>query len=123
MAVVAMELAELPCDPLTFASMRVVLGHVPCLRSEKAKRERLNELGQEASVTDVANEVNEAAELLYGNYLGPGMDKVVVEMNKKLAFLTRSLREESEALRGTCDLRVACVGPRRGVCRARSCAP
>ena len=118
MAVVAMELAELPCDPLTFASMRVVLGHVPCLRSEKAKRERLNELGQEASVTDVANEVNEAAELLYGNYLGPGMDKVVVEMNKKLAFLTRSLREESEALL-ECRIKASALEKDLSICKVR----
>ena len=123
--ILAMELAELPLDPLTFASARVVLRYVPCV-SEDRRRARETKLSP-PTVTSIANEVNEAAELLYGNYLGPGelyrwhhatfvlfarnsdyfvtsifskigMDNVVVEMNKKIAFLTKSLRGEQEAL-------------------------
>ena len=59
------ELSELPLDPLTFASMRVVLRHLPCLESNRSKI-------VQPTITSVANEVNEAAELLYGSYLGPG---------------------------------------------------
>ena len=68
--ILAMELAELPLDPLTFASARVVLRYVPCV-SEDRRRARETKLSP-PTVTSIANEVNEAAELLYGNYLGPG---------------------------------------------------
>ena len=68
--ILAMELAELPLDPLTFASARVVLNYIPCV-SEDRRRARETKLSP-PTVTSIANEVNEAAELLYGNYLGPG---------------------------------------------------
>ncbi|QDZ24555.1 hypothetical protein HOP50_13g70930 [Chloropicon primus] len=111
------ELAELPLDPLTFASVRVVLRHVPCIKEERA-RGKAGQAVLSPSIPSVANEVNEAAEMLYGSYLGPGMENVMVQMNKKIAFLTKALREESENLLES-RLRASALDKDLSLCKIR----
>ena len=97
--VLLLELAELPCDPLTFASMRVVLRHVQSVKRVKAPSGSAAAsiaAALSTSVTGLAEELNEATELVYGTYLGVGMDAVLAQLNKKIAGLTRSLRDERE---------------------------
>ena len=143
--ILLLELSGLPCDPLTFASARVLLRHLGLGPSAASAAAAVTGVGTRAAarsrgdegaaagpasalvvpddtVTSVADKINEACEVLYGGYVGADLAHVVGTLNAKIAALTKTSREEQRrrvaAERASADLERDLAASRASLAKA-----